>query len=156
MSELSDIGAPIETARPKGAWQPRPPRATTSTNPSNRELAEELADALQLETPLARHCLALAIGNIRTLDAKQVDYGPDNLTRHGRLGILVRLDDKASRLGTLLKRDASLESTQSLELGTSKLVSPNYESRLDSWLDAANYALIGAALETAVDLKNPS
>lgn len=119
--------------------------------PSDAQIAEALADFLDIETPLGRHCLALALVNVRKLDAKQKDYGPDAIRRHGRQGVLVRLDDKVARLGNLLDQERAARGTESL-LARTEEERPNFEPRLDSWLDAANYGLIGAALETGVEL----
>lgn len=118
---------------------------------SDKQVADELADFLNIETPLGRHCLALAITNVRKLDAKQKDYGPDAIRRHGRQGVLVRLDDKVARLGNLLDQERTAQGTESL-LARTEEETPNFEPRLDSWLDASNYGLIGAALETGVEL----
>jgi hypothetical protein len=118
---------------------------------SDAQVADELADLLDIETPLGRHCLKLAIANVRKLDAKQKDYGPDAIRRHGKQGVLIRLDDKAARLGTLLEQERNAQGTESF-LERSEAETPNFESRLDSWLDASNYGLIGAALETGVEL----
>jgi hypothetical protein len=76
-----------------------------------------------VEREIVGACNALA----RTLIMKRRDYGPHNFRRFGVLGILVRLDDKISRLNNLLSGD--------------KL--PQNESTDDSWLDAAGYSIIG-------------
>ena len=118
---------------------------------SLNQLAERLAEELGLETNLGKHCLKLAITNVVKLDQKQKDYGPDAIRRHGRQGVLVRMDDKLARLGNLLKQQRDAASTASLLERTEEEL-PNFEPRLDSWLDAANYGLIGAALETGLEL----
>lgn len=114
-------------------------------------VAEEIAELLGIETKLGRHCLALALDNVRKLDEKQKDYGPDALRRHGRRGVLVRMDDKLARLGNLLDQEQMAQGTECL-LQRTEEEKPNFEPRLDSWLDASNYGLIGAALETGVEL----
>jgi hypothetical protein len=91
------------------------------------EYNDNLAAQLSIKTEIGRKALALALRNIQTLDKKQQDYGPDNIAKHGEFGVLVRCDDKTARLANLLKQDR-----------------PQNESQLDSWLDLANYGLIGA------------
>lgn len=60
------------------------------------------------------------------------DYGPGNISRHGELGVLVRMDDKLARLEHLLGREAKCESIE------------------DSWLDLVNYAVIGLLVHRGV------
>jgi hypothetical protein len=55
-------------------------------------------------------------------------YGRGNISRHGALGCLIRGDDKAARLH---------------EFYTKKTGEFTDESVVDSWLDGANYALMG-------------
>lgn len=86
-----------------------------------------LAERLGLKTDIGRKALSLAIENIKTLDRKQQDYGSQNIARHGQYGVIVRCDDKTARLANLLNKDIAQN-----------------ESVLDSWLDLANYGIIGA------------
>lgn len=120
-------------------------------DPSLKQISEAIGQALGIETKLGKHCLKLAITNVVKLDQKQKDYGPDAILRHGRQGVLVRMDDKLARLGNLLKQQRDAASTADLLKRTEEEL-PNFEPRLDSWLDAANYGLIGAALETGLEL----
>jgi len=59
------------------------------------------------------------------LEAKNKDYGDENLTRHGQLGIIVRCDDKLSRL-------KNLNTSNENAVG---------ESSEREWLDIAGYAI---------------
>lgn len=65
------------------------------------------------------------------LVTKQHDYGPENIARFGRIGLLVRLHDKISRLINLLRRG----------------VEPKNESLRDNYMDVINYCAIGMMLE---------
>lgn len=67
----------------------------------------------------------------RVLVNKQHDYGPENIARFGRIGLLVRLHDKISRLINLLRRG----------------VEPKNESLRDNYMDVINYCAIGMMLE---------
>lgn len=72
----------------------------------------------------------------KILKSKNGDYANEddpfaNFRRHGRYGILVRLDDKLLRLGNLLKNKKAEVSDESLH---------------DTVLDVVNYAILFAAL----------
>lgn len=61
---------------------------------------------------------------------KQIDYGPKNISNvpgGPMMGLAVRLHDKISRLANLLEND----------------IDPNNESIEDTFLDIANYGMIG-------------
>jgi hypothetical protein len=68
---------------------------------------------------------------IKTLISKQRDYGPENIRRFGRRGLIVRMHDKIARLENL----------------TSSSAEPNNESIADNLLDVVGYAAIGIMLE---------
>jgi hypothetical protein len=69
---------------------------------------------------------------IDTLVRKQSDYGPDNIARFGRDGILVRLHDKIARLENLAAKDEP----------------PMNESVSDNYLDVLGYCSVGAMWES--------
>jgi hypothetical protein len=58
---------------------------------------------------------------------KQYDYGPGNIAGFGEVGVLIRLNDKIERLKNLMLNNKEI----------------NNESVYDTWLDIANYGLIG-------------
>lgn len=66
-----------------------------------------------------------------TLVRKQTDYGPDNISRFGRDGILVRLHDKIARLENLSSQGRA----------------PMNEAVSDNYLDVVGYCSIGAMWE---------
>ena len=100
-----------------------------------------LAAELGIKTEIGRKALKLALENVQLLDRKQQDYGSQNIARHGEFGVLVRCDDKTARLANLLKNRKPMELTDDPE---EQPEAPKNESVLDSWLDLANYGLIGA------------
>jgi len=61
---------------------------------------------------------------------RQQKYGSGNISAFGRVGVLVRLSDKVERLKTLLSKGNTAAD----------------ESEEDTWLDIANYGLIGLML----------
>jgi len=86
---------------------------------------EAMYAALGLRTDAARTAFAIACENIQLLDAKQLDYGPNNISSFGEFGILVRMNDKIERLKHLQKHP-----------------NPKNESIEDTYKDIGNYALI--------------
>lgn len=107
------------------------------------DYTSNLAAELGIKTLIGQKALKLALENVQLLDRKQQDYGSQNIARHGEFGVLVRCDDKTARIANLLRQQPKLELTDdpSEQAGPDKAQN---ESRLDSWLDLANYGLIGA------------
>ena len=89
------------------------------------ELQQQFA-GLELQTDMGVQAMKLALKFVKVLDEKQQDYGPDNITISGELGVIVRSQDKLCRLKHLLGKETV-----------------NNESVSDSWMDLANYGLIG-------------
>jgi len=58
---------------------------------------------------------------------KQYDYGPENISNFGDIGVLVRLNDKIERLKNLMFNNKEAHN----------------ESIIDTWIDISNYGLIG-------------
>ena len=73
-----------------------------------------------------------------TLIRKQRDYGPENIRRFGRQGLMVRMHDKVARLENLLSFD-----------GGGK---PENESIEDNLMDVVGYATIGIMWENSTFL----
>ena len=71
-----------------------------------------------------------ALDCVQLLDAKQLDYGPLNISSEGLLGLKTRLVDKIFRLKNLLENNRE----------------PNNESLADTFQDIVNYGLIGQML----------
>ena len=67
----------------------------------------------------------------RTLVRKQKDYGPENIRRFGRQGLMIRLHDKVARL-------------ENLDGGGR---GPENESVVDTFLDIIGYCAIGIMWE---------
>ena len=67
-----------------------------------------------------------------TLVRKQNDYGPENIARFGRDGIMVRLHDKIARLENLAASGRD----------------PKNESVSDNYLDVIGYCSVGAMWES--------
>ena len=93
-----------------------------------------------LKTYQANKALEIFMENIQVFDRKQEDYGPYNIcgNPHPELGVAFRSGDKVNRLMNLfLKTEGE----------------PNNESVLDSWIDLANYGIIGQMLHKGVWLE---
>jgi hypothetical protein len=71
---------------------------------------------------------------LKVLVKKQIDYGPKNISNAPggpMMGLAVRLHDKISRLSNLLENN----------------IDPNNESIEDTFLDIANYGMIGLMIK---------
>lgn len=65
------------------------------------------------------------------LVSKQKDYGPQNIARFGRAGLLIRCHDKIARLENLLGNDKN----------------PQNETVVDNFIDVVGYSSIGVMWE---------
>lgn len=87
------------------------------------------ATAVELSQKTA---LPLTVAEVaQTLVRKQRDYGPENIRRFGRRGLIVRMHDKVARLENLLGQK----------------LDPVNESIHDNLLDVVGYAAIGMMWE---------
>ena len=89
---------------------------------------KEFADALGLQTSQARLALEIVCENLKLFDRKQKDYGSGNIANNPmpEIGVAIRANDKVQRIMNLLGKEES-----------------HCEAREDSWMDLANYGLIG-------------
>jgi len=69
---------------------------------------------------------------LKTLISKQSDYGPENIRRFGRQGLMVRMHDKIARLENLFEQQRA----------------PKNETIRDTYMDIAGYSAIGIMWET--------
>lgn len=100
-------------------------------------LADKLHTDLDLKTEMGREYLRAILPLALLMDRKQQDYGSGNISINGELGVMVRTQDKISRIKNLLQKEMRSEAQI-----------PNNESLLDSWADLANYGVIGLLLRT--------
>lgn len=89
-----------------------------------------LYENLKFEIPLTKEYLAEVIKTAITFDTKQQDYSTQNIAEFGEIGVLIRMNDKFSRLKNLLLKHKT----------------PNHESIADTWLDISVYGIIGLLL----------
>ena len=94
-----------------------------------------IQDILGIKTEMGVEQLRAACECVQLFDTKQMDYGSTNIAACGEMGIAVRLQDKVSRMRNLLLKELKGES------------SINHESLEDTYLDSANYCLIGLLLK---------
>jgi len=95
------------------------------------ELIQAATKVLDLKTEVGKKALRRAFENIKLLDSKQQDYGFENISLSGEVGIQVRLQDKICRLKNLLENNSD---------------APKNESIFDTYQDIANYGIIGDML----------
>jgi hypothetical protein len=99
-------------------------------------IADSLHRELGLKTEMGREYLRAILPLALLMDRKQQDYGSANISLNGELGVMVRTQDKVSRISNLLKKEMKGEAAA------------NNEPILDSWSDLANYGVIGLLLRT--------
>lgn len=103
------------------------------------ELIQAATTVLDLKTEIGKKALRRAFENIKLLDKKQQDYGSENISLSGEIGIQVRLQDKVCRLKNLLENNSS---------------APQNESIYDTYQDIANYGIIGDMLKRGEWISN--
>ena len=91
----------------------------------------ELSRQLGLKTSQGKKALEYSLKCVQLLDRKQQDYGPNNIAYSGELGIAVRVMDKCCRLRHILESKGDVQ----------------FEAKTDTYMDMANYGLIGMMLE---------
>lgn len=74
---------------------------------------------------------------LNTLISKQRDYGKDNIVKFGSAGLLIRMQDKLSRLQNLLNK-----SNYNFNAALSVNAVPG-ESVIDTFIDIIGYSIIG-------------
>jgi len=106
---------------------------------NKEELATAIAGSLEVKTEMGRAIIPIALECLELFERKQQDYGSSNITMSGDLGIAVRLTDKVCRLQHLIRK--RIRSTDD-ELRN--------EPIQDSFMDTANYGMIGMMLERGI------
>ena len=99
-------------------------------------LADKLHADLGLQTEMGREYLRAVLPLALLMDHKQRDYGSSNISLNGELGVMVRTQDKVSRIRNLLTKEMKGEPAAS------------NEPIVDSWSDLANYGVIGLLLRS--------
>jgi len=99
---------------------------------------KHLSEGLDLQTEMGVEFLRLSLECVKLFDSKQVDYGSSNISMNGELGVMVRTQDKVSRMRNILLKQLSGESEV------------NHESLEDTYRDLANYGIIGLMLNKGI------
>ena len=99
-----------------------------------------ISTALGVRTEMGVEMVRAAMECVQLFDTKQQDYGSDNISSNGELGIAVRLQDKVSRMRHILLKELAAQER------SAQVFKTNHEALEDSFKDAANYALIGLLL----------
>ena len=106
----------------------------------NDDKVDFISTALGVRTEMGVEMVRAAMECIQLFDTKQQDYGSDNISSNGELGIAVRLQDKVSRMRHILLKELAAQER------SAQVFKTNHEALEDSFKDAANYALIGLLL----------
>ncbi len=115
-------------------------------DPSFTNLVSDVCNKLGLKTSLVHVVVPVLIQNLITLEMKQRDYGPHNLTKFGTFGVVVRMNDKMERITNLSKK-SGLGLAYGMAGDKSLDATVNNEPIADSFLDLANYALIAYVMQ---------
>jgi hypothetical protein len=93
----------------------------------------ELADGQSGDVMVEKAFLTQVFSAWKVFQERQKKYGRGNIAKFGQRGVMVRVSDKVERLINLLARVGS------------GVITDNFkdESVADTWLDIANYGLIG-------------
>ena len=97
---------------------------------SQNRLVEYLFRELECQEEQTKIIIELILEDIKLFDKKQHDYGPNNISKFGVEGVLVRTNDKLERLINLYKNDRN----------------PENESIDDTWQDLSIYGVIARAV----------
>jgi len=100
---------------------------TSTPAETQQQLVESIAKRLGIVTDLGRESLRVFVECAVLLDRKNRDYGPGNISAFGEKGVIVRVNDKVERLKTLVWGSKD----------------PEHEKVSDTWMDLANYGVIG-------------
>ena len=106
----------------------------------NEDKVDFISTALGVRTEMGVEMVRAAMECVQLFDTKQQDYGSDNISSNGELGIAVRLQDKVSRMRHILLKELAERER------SAQVFKTNHEALEDSFKDAANYALIGLLL----------
>ena len=106
----------------------------------NDDKVDFISTALGVRTEMGVEMVRAAMECVQLFDTKQQDYGSDNISSNGELGIAVRLQDKVSRMRHILLKELAVQER------SAQVFKTNHEALEDSFKDAANYALIGLLL----------
>ena len=109
-------------------------------NKINDDKVDFISTALGVRTEMGVEMVRAAMDCVQLFDTKQQDYGSDNISSNGELGIAVRLQDKVSRMRHILLKELAAQER------SAQVFKTNHEALEDSFKDAANYALIGLLL----------
>ena len=100
-----------------------------------------ISTALGVRTEMGVEIVRAAMECVQLFDTKQQDYGSNNISSSGELGIAVRLQDKVSRMRHILLKELKAQEK------SAHVFKANHESLEDTYKDAANYVLIGLLLQ---------
>ena len=107
----------------------------------NDDKVDFISAALGVRTEMGVEMVRAAMECVQLFDTKQQDYGSNNISSSGELGIAVRLQDKVSRMRHILHKELTAQEK------SAHVFKANHESLEDTYKDAANYALIGLLLK---------
>lgn len=101
----------------------------------NKSLIDEIYHQLGCEEELTKEIIDEFLRDIQLFDKKQGDYGSQNISKFGVIGVLVRSSDKIERLVNLYKTSTLKETTTPTTRNLDETVK-------DTWADLSVYGAI--------------
>lgn len=98
------------------------------------KIVDLLYEQMNFMVPLTKEYLREVINSAVVFDKKQQDYSSDNIAGFGEIGVMIRMNDKFSRLKNLLLNNKE----------------PQNESVEDTWLDIGVYGFIGKLVHDGI------
>lgn len=102
-----------------------------SRSKTHGDVIDGISALLKIKTAVGDHAIMVKLAEAKLLDDKNQDYGPNNITEIGILGICSRIRDKLARVENIVKK-------QQEQTGVAII----NESLEDAAMDIANYGTI--------------
>jgi len=106
----------------------------------NKSLIDSIYQQLECKELLTKEIIEEFLKDIQLFDKKQGDYGPQNISKFGVIGVLVRSSDKIERLINLYK-------TSTLKETTTPIMQVQDETVENTWADLSVYGAIARTLD---------
>jgi len=101
----------------------------------NKTLIDSIYKQLKCNEPQTKEIINEFLTDIQLFDKKQGDYGPQNISKFGVIGVLIRSSDKIERLVNLYK-------TATLKKTNTPTPRNQDETVEDTWADLSVYGAI--------------
>jgi len=105
----------------------------------HKSLIDSIYQKLECKELLTKEIIEEFLKDIQLFDKKQGDYGPQNISKFGVIGVLVRSSDKIERLVNLFKTSTLVETVTPTTRNQDETVA-------DTWADLSVYGAIARTI----------